>query len=118
MNRAELYRIIYTATSCNVFPDYVPKEEELPAVSYKHITDFRAKRQVNGSSTGKADSWRLTIAGENRDQCDTIASEISLLDGLPSDMFQAVNILNASDEPADNNTIVFRCFIDIKTFDK
>ena len=117
MNKDELYKVISEFASVNLYPDFVPKNASLPAMSYTHNSNGRS-RVLNGISYGSWDTWRLSISGNNRDECDTIINEINLLDGTTSAMFQAVHILSVNDEPANINSKVFIAFVDIKTFDK
>jgi len=121
MNKDELYRVITSATAeatlAKLYPDFVPKNASLPAMSYTHNSNGRS-RVLNGVSHGTWDIWRISISGNNRDECDTIINEINLLDGATSAMFQAVHILSVNDEPANINSKVFMAFVDIKTFDK
>jgi len=117
MNKDELYAVVSGATESNLYPDFVPKEAGLPAMSYTHNSNNR-RRILNGIAYGSWDTWRISISGKNRDECDSIIKEINLLDGTSSAMFQAVHILSVNDEPANINSKVFIAFVDIKTFDK
>ncbi len=117
MNKDELYSVVSNATTSKLYPDFVPKNAPLPALSYTHNSNGK-KRILKGVSRGTWDIWRISISGRSRDECDTIIKEINLLDGMTSGMFQAVHILSVNDEPANINSKVFMAFIDIKTFDR
>jgi len=117
MNKDELYNVISGFGLLPLYPDFVPKNVALPAMSYTHSANGRS-RVLNGVSHGSWDIWRISISGNDRDECDSIIEKINLLDGTTSAMFQAVHILSVNDEPANINSKVFMAFVDIKTFDK
>jgi len=47
MNKDELYSVVSNATTSKLYPDFVPKNAPLPALSYTHNSNGK-KRIIKG----------------------------------------------------------------------
>ncbi len=99
-----------------VFNDFVPEDEDLPAITYSHI-NYKGDRVLSGSITGESDTWRISIICKTIPECDILLKQVRLLDNTSSNYFQKVLVININDEPAQPKSKVKRSFVDIKTFD-
>lgn len=100
-----------------VYPDEIPEGVALPAIAYLHNTNTRGRDQ-KGKTSGKQDTWRVIIAGDDRASCDTIQQILETLDGTSNNDFQGVHIISVSDEPVSFKNTNSRTFIDFRTYDR
>lgn len=118
MNKTGFKDLIQSSIgSIKTWPDRSPQGAAKPFVIYSHITNTRS-RVKKGVSSGKKDTWRLEIVGNDQAECENIANLIEQLDGQGNNEFQGVYIINTTDEPYDREAKLCRYFIDLKTHDR
>lgn len=117
MNRAGLYSFLSSAVGVEIFADYKPEDADLPVITYGHISNTR-NRVKSGATSGKKDTWRLTIYAQDRQEIDDILGQIEILDNQSSADFSSVYILSTNDDNEAEGDPFVTTFIDIETTDR
>lgn len=118
MNRAGIKSLLESATLIKVYPDFIRNGVALPAIAFDHGVNVRTGRDISGKASGKSDTWRVTIIGKSRSECDDIVSQIELLDGTSDANFALVEVLSITDGFVSEKDKEFRISVDLRTFDK
>lgn len=117
MNRPAFVELIESAIGdIQLWVDTVPEEEEIPALTYTHITDG-GTRLLNGKMTGTWDTWRVRVVGKNRADSDDVIAMLKALDNTSNDNFQRVTIRSIQAVPSQPEDIYVSSLLDFKTFD-
>lgn len=117
MNRIGLRELLVNTLGAgiDVYPDYVPEGQNVPAVAYTHISNG-STRTVKGNSVGNYDTWRISVVGNSRAECDTVVTTLKNLDNTKDDNFQNVFVLFDGDVPVSPDDAFRYSFVDIKTY--
>ena len=94
IKRTEFYQLL-TATlgPVLVYPDYVPADATLPAVSYLHLAEQDGDRPLEGARDLRGDTWQVEVLASTRDEVDQLIATLAALDGTATSDFQRILVL-------------------------
>ena len=118
MNEAQVRSLILTAvTGISVYPDFVPEDADLPAISFSHIINS-SSRLLQGNSTGEWNTWRILVVGNTRTEVKDMLLQLEMLDNTLNSDFQRVFVVARQLSPALPDDATRGGFIDIKAYDR
>lgn len=116
IKRTEFYQLLTdTMGHVPVYPDYVPADAALPAVSYLHLAEQDGDRPLEGGRDLRGDTWQVEVLAATRDEVDQLIATLGAVDNTTTAVFQRIMVLNQRDDPATPDTSYRRGFIDIAT---
>jgi len=119
MNRTGFYDslVVNVGVNVEVFPDYVPNNADYPAIAYRHIAGGASVGQ-DGKPWGLWDTWRISVVGKTRQECDVLLLQLNQLAGTKNEHFQQFSFLYEGDNESIPEDNYFSSTIDFKTYDR
>ena len=119
MNRTGFYQSLTAnvGVGVEVFPDYVPNDADYPAIAYRQIAGG-ASVGHDGKPWGKWDTWRISVVGSTREECDILLAQLETLAGSKNEHFQQFSFVYAGDNESVPEDSYFSSTIDFKTYDR
>ncbi len=118
MKRQQLMALLSARFDEEVYIDYAPNSAEPPYVVFNHINNNRSQRNLDNSLAGKSDTWRVTVYGQDRIDCDRLMNNLESVDNTSNADFQRVNIINVADDSDLPEMDFSRSFVDLETYDR
>lgn len=116
MNLMKFQKLLKDNLTVKSWLDYVPEQQEKPAVSYIHVAHSAAKL-LNGQKSGRSDSWRLFLVAEDEESLQALVEEVEQLDNIRTDDYQRV-FANLNSGQAQGVEEPFRrAVFDIQTYE-
>tara|TARA_R110002012_G_scaffold54089_1_gene138705 strand:+ start:583 stop:927 length:345 start_codon:yes stop_codon:yes gene_type:complete len=98
----------------NMWMGVVPASEILPAISFVHVSDTRARTQ-DGSIGGKANFWELIVVANSYASAQQEADKIRNVDNGKSAFYKTFHVNSEQLLLPDEGDSIVRIAMDIKT---
>jgi len=116
MNDAKFYQMIHLHSGVDVWPDFVPEDATLPAISYVQISD-KFNRVLEGSKSAKSDTWRLSLVCNDLEELEQLVNLVETIDNTVKDGYQRIFVIYRKRVPrTSDEQITFTYLIDLETY--
>ena len=117
MNNDIFFSYLSSNLPVKIWADYLPEDEPKPAISFVHIAS-PFSRVLNGSKTGRNDTWRLSLFANSEPELKTLVNQVENLDNTGNDVYQRVFVIFVERLPnLSNDQNFFQAIIDLQTYE-
>ena len=115
IKRAAIFQLIEAASGLTAYPDFIPLDAPLPAISYILVSSQDGERPIEGGITLQRHFWQVEILAQTRLEGDAIGERLRQLDGMTTDDFQWIAVSEPRDSEATPDTTARQSIVEIET---
>lgn len=115
IKREAIFKLIEAASGVTAYPDFIPLDATIPAISYSLVSSPDGDRPIEGGVTLQRHFWQIEILAPTRLEGDAIGERLRQLDGMTTDDFQWIAVSEPRDSPETPDTTACQSIVEIET---
>lgn len=116
MSREKVYNLL-SGLGLSVYPDYIPQNMTLPALSYTFVATAN-NRTLVGAKSGKHFVYRLQLAANNVADLEILENTIETLDNTNNVDFQRILVDPLEPVAQDSESVYHVTSVDIRLYER